>query len=109
MNLRNIFVPVGGGLVVVGFRLLWLAGCGGRGGRRGHVGLLHFTRLMNVLRKAANRPIGMWAAPSCSMPGCKPGVSLMHVMAMTRSLGALQSPENAQPEVYRWTTAPARM
>ena len=32
----------------------------------------------------------------------KPGVTLMHVMAMTRSLGERLSDEGAQPEVYRW-------
>ena len=33
------------------------------------------------------------------------GGTLMHVIAMTRALGALQSRENEQPEVYRWTDA----
>jgi len=27
----------------------------------------------------------------------------MHVVAMTRALGALQTPPNQQPELYRWT------
>jgi hypothetical protein len=31
------------------------------------------------------------------------GMTLMHVIAMTRSLGALQSPKDEQPEFYRWT------
>jgi hypothetical protein len=33
----------------------------------------------------------------------RPGVTLMHVVAMTKSLGALQSPKDTQPEVFRWT------
>ena len=33
----------------------------------------------------------------------KPGVNLMHVMALTRSIGELRSPKDEQPEVYRWT------
>jgi hypothetical protein len=33
----------------------------------------------------------------------KKGVNLMHVIAMTRSLGALQSEKDAQPEIFRWT------
>ena len=33
----------------------------------------------------------------------KPGATLLHVVAMTRSLGLLQSPPDTQPEVYRWT------
>jgi hypothetical protein len=33
----------------------------------------------------------------------KPGVTLLHVVAMTRALGALQSAKDEQPEVFRWT------
>jgi hypothetical protein len=33
----------------------------------------------------------------------KPGVTLLHVTAMTKSLGALQTEKDAQPELYRWT------
>ena len=29
----------------------------------------------------------------------------MHVVALTRSLGALQTPKDSQPEVFRWTDA----
>jgi hypothetical protein len=30
-------------------------------------------------------------------------MTLMHVVAMTKSLGALQGEKDAQPEVFRWT------
>jgi hypothetical protein len=33
----------------------------------------------------------------------KQGVTLMHVIAMTRALGELHSPKDEQPELYRWT------
>ena len=33
----------------------------------------------------------------------KPGVTLMHVIAMTRALGERLSEEGADPELYRWT------
>jgi hypothetical protein len=33
----------------------------------------------------------------------RPGVTLLHVVAMTKSLGALQSEKGEQPELYRWT------
>jgi hypothetical protein len=33
----------------------------------------------------------------------KPGVNLLHVVAMTRSLGERLSPEGEEPERYRWT------
>ena len=65
--------------------------------------LLHFTRLMNVMKKAANRPMGYVGSAVMLNARLKPGVNLMHVMAMTQSLGERLSAENAQPEVYRWT------
>jgi hypothetical protein len=65
--------------------------------------LLHFTRLMHLLKKAANRPMGH--VPSAIMLNAKlkKGMTLMHVIAMTKSLGELQSPKNEQPEVFHWT------
>ena len=74
--------------VVAGGLLMWL--------------LLHFNRTMAVLRKAADRPIGHVGSAVMLNARLQAGVSLMHVVAMTRSLGALQSPENEQPEFYRW-------
>ena len=104
MNLRNILVPVGLViLVVMGFRSYGWMGVAAVGGGVLMWALLHFTRLMNVLRKAADRPVGYVGSAVMLNAKLQAGVSLMHVVAMTRSLGALQSPENAQPEVYRWT------
>lgn len=65
--------------------------------------LLHFTRLMHVLRKAANRPIGYVASAVMLNAKLKPGVNLVHVSAMTNSLGELRSERDAQPEIFRWT------
>ncbi len=65
--------------------------------------LLHFTRMMTVLRRAANAPMGHVASAVMLNAKLKTGVTLLHVTAMTRSLGALQSDKDAQPEVYRWT------
>lgn len=104
MNFRNILVPVGLVIVVVmGFRSYGWMGVAAVGGGVLMWALLHFTRLMNVLRKAADRPIGHVGSAVMLNAKLQAGVSLMHVVAMTRSLGALQSPENEQPEVYRWT------
>lgn len=65
--------------------------------------LLHFTRMMTVLRRAASAPVGYVASAVMLNAKLKPGVTLLHVTAMTKSLGALQSEKDAQPEVYRWT------
>jgi hypothetical protein len=65
--------------------------------------LLHFTRLMRVLQRAAQRPIGYLDSAVMLHVKLKPGMTLMHVIAMTRALGELRSEKDAQPEVYRWT------
>ena len=104
MNLRNIFVPAGViGLVLVGYASAGWPGVAAVVGGLVMWALLHFTRLMNVMKKAANRPIGYVGSAVMLNARLKPGVNLMHVMAMTQSLGERLSAENAQPEVYRWT------
>ena len=65
--------------------------------------LLHFNRLMQVLKRAAKRPIGYLDSAVMLNAKLKPGVTLMHVVAMTRALGELKSVKDRQPEVYRWT------
>jgi len=65
--------------------------------------LLHFNRIVQVLKRAANRPIGYVDSAVMLNARLKARMSLMHVVAMTRALGALQSVKDVQPEVYRWT------
>ena len=65
--------------------------------------LLHLTRTMQVLKRAANRPIGYVDSAVMLNAKLKPGVSLLHVVAMTRALGVLLTPKDAQPEQFRWT------
>ncbi len=65
--------------------------------------LLHFTRMMTVLKRATNAPMGYVASAVMLNAKLKPGVTLLHVTAMTKSLGLLQSEKGVQPEVYRWT------
>lgn len=104
MNLRNIFVPAGViGLVLVGYASAGWPGVAAVVGGLVMWALLHFTRLMNVMKKATNRPMGYVGSAVMLNARLKPGVNLMHVMAMTQSLGERLSAENAQPEVYRWT------
>ena len=104
MNLRNIFVPAGViGLVLVGYASAGWPGVAAVVGGLVMWALLHFTRIMNVMKKAANRPMGYVGSAVMLNARLKPGVNLMHVMAMTQSLGERLSAENAQPEVYRWT------
>jgi hypothetical protein len=65
--------------------------------------LLHFNRMVQVLKRAANRPIGHVDSAVMLNAKLRPGATLLHVVAMTRALGELQSPKDTQPELYRWT------
>jgi len=65
--------------------------------------LLHFNRLLHVMKKAAERPKGYVGSAVMLNAKLKPGVNLVHVMALTESLGEPLSPEGAQPEIFRWT------
>ncbi|MNE89983.1 hypothetical protein D3C80_1874530 [compost metagenome] len=65
--------------------------------------LLHFNRLMAVVRKASKQPIGYVASAVMLNAKLREGVNMMHVVAMTRSLGQPQSKEGEQPEIFRWT------
>lgn len=108
MNLQKIFVPVLGVVVVavawrgygwpgvalaVGGIVMWM--------------LLHFTRMMKVLQRASNRPVGYCDSAVMLNAKLRPGVAMLHVVAMTRALGEQLSPKDAQPEVYRWTDGTA--
>ena len=64
--------------------------------------LLHFNRMVQVLKRAANRPIGTVASAVMLNAKLRPGVTLLHVVALTRALGELRSPKDSQPEIYRW-------
>jgi hypothetical protein len=104
MNLRKILVPLGiVALVIAGYRTYGLQGILTVSGGLVMWGLLHYTRLMNVMQKARNNPIGYVGSAVMLNARLKPGVNLMHVVAMTRALGEQLSAEGQEPEVYRWT------
>jgi hypothetical protein len=104
MQFQKYLVPIGSViLVVAAYRAYGWAGVAMAVGVLVMWLLLHFTRLMRVLQRAANRPIGYVDSAVMLNAKLKPGVTLMHVIAMTRALGELISPKDAQPELYRWT------
>ncbi len=106
MQIQKILVPVGiVALVVVAYREYSWAGAAMALSLVVTWVLLHFTRTLQVLKRAANRPIGTVASAVMLNAKLRPGVTLLHVVAMTKSLGALQSPKDTQPELYRWADA----
>ncbi len=104
MNFQKIFIPVAGvAAVALAYRQYgWLGVAAVATGLVMWM-LLHFTRMMTVLKRAADRPIGYVGSAVMLNAKLKPGMTLMHVIAMTRALGKLQSDKDAQPEVFRWT------
>lgn len=104
MNWQRIVVPLAGAAIVAA---AWRGyGWGGVAAAAGAIlmwVLLHFTRLMAVLKRAAERPVGYVGSAVMLNAKLKPGVTLLHVVAMTRALGELLTPRDEQPERYRWT------
>ncbi len=104
MNFNKIPVPIAVIVLTIGaWRQFGWAGIALAAGGVVMWILLHFTRLMTILKKAANRPVGHVASAVMLNAKLKKGMTLMHVIAMTRSLGALQTPKDEQPEVFVWT------
>ena len=104
MLFQKIFVPIASViLVVAAYRAYGWAGVALAAGALFMWLLLHFTRLLRVLQRAANRPIGYVDSAVMLNAKLKPGVTLLHVTAMTRALGKLVSPKDVQPELYQWT------
>ena len=103
MNFRNVVVPLGLAIMLyVAFDSMGWKGVAAVGGGILMWLLLHFTRLMTVMRRASQRPIGYVGSAVMLNAKLKPKVNLMHVVAMTRSLGDRRSEEGQDPEIYRW-------
>ena len=65
--------------------------------------LLHFTRLVQTMKRASERPVGFVDSAVMLNAKLRPQVNLMHVIALTKSLGQLQTPKDTQPEIFTWT------
>lgn len=94
---------VGLGALILGYRGWGWGGVAIAGGAIVMFLLLHFTQTMQVLKRAADHPIGYVASAVMLNAKLKPKMTLLHVIAMTRALGEQRSPKDTQPEVFRWT------
>ena len=108
MNFSRILVPIAGAaLVAFAWRSYGWAGVALVVGGIVMWMLLHFTRLTQALKRASNRPIGYVDSAVMLNARLKPGLTLLHVIGMTRALGEQLSPKDAQPEIFRWTDGSA--
>jgi hypothetical protein len=96
--------------VVIALALLYLGWVSGRWagvafavGAMVMFGLLQLQRMIAVLRRAAKNPKGHVGSAVMLNAKLKRGVNLLHVMAMTQSIGEALSEEGADPEYFRWS------
>lgn len=106
MGLSQIGLPVACVVLLAGsYRAYGWAGVAIAAGALVMWLLLHFTRMVQVLQRAAQRPVGHVDSAVMLNARLQPHMRLLHVVAMTRALGQLQSPKGVQPEVYHWCDA----
>jgi hypothetical protein len=104
MNFQKILAPVlGVVLIAAAWRGFGWAGVALVAGGIVMWALLHFNRMMTALKRTADRPIGYVDSAVMLNAKLRPGVALLHVISLTRSLGQLLSTKEEQPEIYRWT------
>jgi hypothetical protein len=104
MQIQKILIPIASVvLVAASFSLYGWPGVAVSAGALVMWILLHFNRMMQVLKRAAQRPIGYVDSAVMLNAKLRPGVTLMHVVAMTRALGEPKSEKDTQPELFRWT------
>ncbi len=103
MNLSKFFIPIAiiGGAVLA-YRSYGWPGIAAAASVLVFGILLHFSRMMQVLKRAANRPIGYVDSAVMLNAKLRPGMTLLHVVAMTRALGLLKTIKGEQPEVFEW-------
>jgi hypothetical protein len=100
----KFLIPLGlAALFVVAWTSQGWAGIAMVGGGVVMWALLHFTRMLTVLKRAADRPKGWVDSAVMLNAKLRPGVNLLHIMALTRSLGERLSEDGVDPEVFRWT------
>lgn len=65
--------------------------------------MLNYTRLITIMKRAADRPIGYVDSAVMLNTKLRPKLPLMHVIALTRSLGKRLTDEGVEPEIYVWS------
>lgn len=106
LNLRRFLVPLGLALLLAGaFRAAGWPGVLAVGGGVLMWLLLHFTRLVAVMRRTADRPIGHTDSAVMLNARLRSGTPLLQVLALTRALGEPLTAPDLQPARFRWTDA----
>jgi len=103
-SLQKILVPSGAlGMLVLAYRHYAWPGVAGAVGALVMWMLLHFTRMLQVMQRAARRPKGYVDSAVMLNAKLRLGMPLLHVVAMTRALGQPVDDESTGSEVFCWT------
>lgn len=65
--------------------------------------LLQFSRTLRLLRAAGQRPVGEIDSAVMLHTRVHPGMRLVDVLPLTRSLGRRVNPAQEEPQVWVWT------
>lgn len=104
MNWKRILVPLGGAVLLVwAWKAYGWPGVLLVGGGLVMWFLLSMQRAITVMQRTANRPVGYVGSAVMLNAKLRPKVTLLHVTALCGALGERLTPEDEQPEVYRWT------
>ena len=103
-SFQRFFVPLlAAGLVALAYRSYGWPGVAGALGALVMWVLLHFTRMLQVMQRAAKRPKGYVDSAVMLNAKLRAGMTLLHVVALTRALGTARTALDEQPEVFCWT------
>jgi hypothetical protein len=90
---------------LLGYRAYGWAGLALAGGALVMWALLHMSRMLVVLRRTAQNPIGSVASAVMLHARLERGMALLKVLALTRALGQMLSGPDDEPVQYQWTDA----
>ena len=93
----------------LGYRAYGWAGLALAGGTLVMWALLHMSRMLVVLRRTAQNPIGYVASAVMLHARLERGMPLLKVLALTRALGQMLSASGNEPVQYQWTDASQAM
>ena len=93
------------GLGFLGYRAYGWAGLALAGGALVMWALLHISRMLVVLRRTAQNPVGSVASAVMLHARLERGMALLQVLALTRALGQMLNAPDDEPVQYQWTDA----
>ena len=103
---QRFLVPLGAlVLIVLAYRSYGWAGVAAALGALVMWALLHFTRMLQLMQRAAQRPKGFVDSAVMLNAKLHVGMTLLQVLALTRALGESITSQGEQPEVFCWRDA----